>query len=67
MKISLKIGHVNFIQDGIEECRKLCGGHGYLCSSGLPELYAAYLPACTYEGENVILFSEVSNFTECKK
>lgn len=45
--------------DGIEECRKLCGGHGYLCSSGLPELYAAYLPSCTYEGENIILFREV--------
>ncbi|MCO5608791.1 hypothetical protein L7F22_063008 [Adiantum nelumboides] len=44
---------------GIEECRKLCGGHGYLCSSGLPELYAAYLPSCTYEGENIILFREV--------
>lgn len=44
---------------GIEECRKLCGGHGYLCTSGLPELYAAYLPSCTYEGENIILFREV--------
>lgn len=44
---------------GIEECRKLCGGHGYLCASGLPELYAAYLPSCTYEGENIILFREV--------
>ncbi|KAI5078791.1 hypothetical protein GOP47_0006462 [Adiantum capillus-veneris] len=44
---------------GIEECRKLCGGHGYLCSSGIPELYAAYLPSCTYEGENIILFREV--------
>nr|CAA04688.1 putative acyl-CoA oxidase [Hordeum vulgare subsp. vulgare] len=36
--------------DAIEECRKLCGGHGYLNSSGLPELFAVYVPACTYEG-----------------
>jgi acyl-CoA oxidase len=45
--------------DGIEQCRKLCGGHGYLCASGLPELYAAYVPACTYEGDNTILLLQV--------
>eukprot|EP00250_Pteridium_aquilinum_P003873 c14148_g1_i1 orf=59-2065(+) len=48
--------------DGIEECRKLCGGHGYLCASGLPELYAAYVPACTYEGDNIILLLQVARF-----
>ncbi|OIV94075.1 hypothetical protein TanjilG_05455 [Lupinus angustifolius] len=46
--------------DGIEECRKLCGGHGYLCSSGLPELFAAYVPTCTYEGDNVVLQLQVA-------
>ncbi|XP_024394934.1 peroxisomal acyl-coenzyme A oxidase 1 [Physcomitrium patens] len=48
--------------DGIEECRKLCGGHGFLCASGLPELYAAYVPACTYEGDNTILLLQVARF-----
>ncbi|CAL9210998.1 peroxisomal acyl-coenzyme A oxidase 1-like [Musa acuminata AAA Group] len=48
--------------DGIEECRKLCGGHGYLCSSGLPELFAVYVPACTYEGDNVVLHLQVARF-----
>lgn len=48
------------LQDAIEECRKLCGGHGYLCSSGLPELFAVYVPACTYEGDNVVLLLQVS-------
>ncbi|KAF1873017.1 hypothetical protein Lal_00016135 [Lupinus albus] len=46
--------------DGIEECRKLCGGHGYLCSSGLPELFAVYVPSCTYEGDNVVLQLQVA-------
>ncbi|XP_022154788.1 peroxisomal acyl-coenzyme A oxidase 1 [Momordica charantia] len=46
--------------DGIEECRKLCGGHGYLCSSGLPELFAVYVPACTYEGDNIVLLLQVA-------
>ncbi|KAL1805968.1 hypothetical protein ACET3Z_029036 [Daucus carota] len=48
--------------DAIEECRKLCGGHGYLCSSGLPELFAMYVPACTYEGDNVVLLLQVARF-----
>ena len=49
------------LQDGIEECRKLCGGHGYLCTSGLPELFAVYVPACTYEGDNIVLLLQVSD------
>ncbi|CAM0912317.1 unnamed protein product [Alopecurus aequalis] len=48
--------------DAIEECRKLCGGHGYLNSSGLPELFAVYVPACTYEGDNVVLLLQVARF-----
>ncbi|XP_039062518.1 peroxisomal acyl-coenzyme A oxidase 1-like [Hibiscus syriacus] len=48
--------------DAIEECRKLCGGHGYLSSSGLPELFAVYVPACTYEGDNVVLLLQVGRF-----
>ncbi|XP_047330734.1 peroxisomal acyl-coenzyme A oxidase 1-like isoform X2 [Impatiens glandulifera] len=48
--------------DGIEECRKLCGGHGYLCSSGLPELLAVYVPNCTYEGDNIVLLLQVARF-----
>ncbi|CAL5441983.1 unnamed protein product [Camellia sinensis] len=48
--------------DGIEECRKLCGGHGYLCTSGLPELFAVYVPACTYEGDNIVLLLQVARF-----
>ncbi|KAI3523382.1 hypothetical protein L1887_01453 [Cichorium endivia] len=48
--------------DGIEECRKLCGGHGYLVSSGLPELFAVYIPACTYEGDNVVLLLQSNHW-----
>ncbi|VAH70000.1 unnamed protein product [Triticum turgidum subsp. durum] len=48
--------------DAIEECQKLCGGHGYLNSSGLPELFAVNLPACTYEGDNVVLLLQVARF-----
>ncbi|TYG54927.1 hypothetical protein ES288_D09G230500v1 [Gossypium darwinii] len=48
--------------DAIEECRKLCGGHGYLSCSGLPELFAVYIPNCTYEGDNIVMLLQVSRF-----
>lgn len=41
--------------DGAEECRKACGGHGYLACSGLPELYTAALQFPTVEGDNHML------------
>jgi len=58
----LKSLTTSFTSDAIDECRKLCGGHGYLCSSGLPELFAVYAPSCTYEGDNVVLLLQVGRF-----
>ncbi|KAF5175015.1 Acyl-coenzyme a oxidase, partial [Thalictrum thalictroides] len=58
----LKSLTTSFTAGGIEKCRKLCGGHGYLCSSGLPELFAVYVPACTYEGDNTVLLLQVARF-----
>merc|ERR1719420_2514347 len=46
--------------DGIEACRKACGGHGYLCSSGLPELHGTYLQNCTVEGENYMIAQQTT-------
>lgn len=40
----------------IERCRQACGGHGFLLISGLPRLYATTVAACTYEGENTVLY-----------
>jgi acyl-CoA oxidase len=46
--------------DGIEECRKACGGHGFLQCSGLPELFTTYLQNPTVEGDNHMLPQQVS-------
>jgi acyl-CoA oxidase len=35
--------------DGMEDCRKACGGHGFLACSGLPELVTTYLQNPTVE------------------
>lgn len=45
--------------DGIEDCRKACGGHGFLQASGLPELFTAYLQNPTVEGDNQMLPQQV--------
>lgn len=45
--------------DGIEDCRKACGGHGFLQSSGFPELITSYLQNPTVEGDNQMLPMQV--------
>ena len=41
--------------NGMEECRKCCGGHGYSQLSGLPERYASYVHNNTAEGDNYLM------------
>lgn len=48
--------------DGIEECRKACGGHGYLRVSGLPDIFARYVPSCTFEGDNYVLIQQTARY-----
>eukprot|EP00002_Diphylleia_rotans_P004624 TRINITY_DN1348_c0_g1_i1.p1 TRINITY_DN1348_c0_g1~~TRINITY_DN1348_c0_g1_i1.p1 ORF type:complete len:675 (-),score=147.76 TRINITY_DN1348_c0_g1_i1:168-2192(-) len=48
--------------DGIEECRKCCGGHGYSLSSGLGELFVDYVHTTTAEGDNYMLTQQTSRF-----
>ncbi|KAL9961614.1 hypothetical protein ACROYT_G030588 [Oculina patagonica] len=45
-----------------ETCRLACGGHGYLLCSGLPELYTLLNAACTYEGDNDVLYLQVARY-----
>ncbi|XP_044151949.1 peroxisomal acyl-coenzyme A oxidase 1 isoform X2 [Bufo gargarizans] len=47
---------------GIEECRMACGGHGYSRSSGIPDIYVTFSPACTYEGENTVMMLQTARF-----
>ena len=35
--------------NGMEACRRCCGGHGYSLSSGLPTLFASYVQNATWE------------------
>jgi acyl-CoA oxidase len=51
----LKSFCTSVVADGIEDCRKACGGHGYLHASGLPEMLQSYLQNPTVEGDNYML------------
>jgi len=48
---------------GIEQCRMCCGGHGYSLSSGIPKIYTKTTAACTYEGENTVLYLQTARQT----
>jgi len=41
--------------DGIEDCRKSCGGAGYLLNSGVAQMGCDYLWQVTAEGDYIIL------------
>lgn len=45
---------------GTELCRKACGGHGYSKLSGLPSLVTRVTAACTYEGDNTVLYLQMA-------
>ncbi|KAF1755412.1 hypothetical protein GCK72_021981 [Caenorhabditis remanei] len=50
------------VQQGIEQCRLACGGHGYSHASGIPELLAFSCGSCTYEGDNLVLLLQVAKY-----
>jgi acyl-CoA oxidase len=48
--------------DGIEECRKAMGGHGFSMFSGVADLFATFIPSNTYEGDNFVLAQQTARF-----
>jgi acyl-CoA oxidase len=58
----LKSTFTEISANGIEECRKACGGHGYSKSSGLPDLYSFFVHYCTAEGDNTIMAHQLVKY-----
>lgn len=48
--------------DGIEACRRCCGGHGYSRLSGLPDLFSSYVQNVTWEGDNNVLCLQTARY-----
>ena len=52
----------NETTEAVEICRRACGGHGYLNSSGFSDIYKMTTAAQTYEGENTVLLLQTARF-----
>ncbi|EXJ61408.1 acyl-CoA oxidase [Cladophialophora psammophila CBS 110553] len=48
--------------EGLEVCRRACGGHGYSSFAGIGAVYMDYLPSQTYEGDNYVLTQQTANY-----
>ncbi|ROW05699.1 hypothetical protein VMCG_05160 [Cytospora schulzeri] len=48
--------------EGLEVCRRACGGHGYSSFSGIGSFYADYLPTVTWEGDSYMLTQQVARY-----
>ncbi|ETW07011.1 hypothetical protein, variant 1 [Aphanomyces invadans] len=57
---ALKVAASELCTRGIEICRRACGGHGYLQSSGLPELGGFAAQFVTAEGENYVISQQTT-------
>jgi len=58
----LKVWSTLWAHTSIEDCRKACGGQGYLRSSGVCDLTAEFAEPATVEGEQVIMSLQVARF-----
>jgi flavocytochrome c len=47
---------------GIEDCRKCCGGNGYLMAGGLAALAADYVWQTTAEGDYIVMMLQTAQF-----
>ncbi|GMG17927.1 unnamed protein product [Phytophthora fragariaefolia] len=50
------------VNDGVEQCRRLCGGHGFLQSSNLAHIFAENVGACTFEGTADVLVQQHARY-----
>ncbi|XP_053381780.1 peroxisomal acyl-coenzyme A oxidase 1-like [Mercenaria mercenaria] len=58
----LKAYSAEITSNGIDKLRRACGGHGYSHASGLPKIWTYITPACTYEGENTVMYLQCARY-----
>ena len=58
----LKAYITTHVSEGMESCRKMCCGHGFLVNAGFADLYTSYLPFSTLEGTKEVLQQQMGRF-----
>ena len=58
----LKAYITTHVSEGMESCRKMCGGHGFLVNAGFADLYTSYLPFSTLEGTKEVLQQQMGRY-----
>lgn len=65
----LKSLTAELVTNDIDLCRRMCGGHGYMLASGLPEVFGNYTAVNTFEGkkrmDRLDHFQSIHNPHEC--
>jgi len=56
---TLKAVSTVLMAEGMEQCRKSLGGHGFMNAAGIGPQYLSALPQATYEGDFVVLSIQV--------
>ncbi|KAH8404171.1 hypothetical protein KR215_011154 [Drosophila sulfurigaster] len=62
LSCALKVIGSSDASAGVERLRLACGGHGYLASTNLANIYSNMTAACTYEGENTVLLLQIGRY-----
>ncbi|RAQ50537.1 acyl-CoA oxidase [Aspergillus flavus] len=59
LSTGLKAWATTIASAGATEARKMCGGHGYVALSGLPEIEGSVSATATFEGENYVMWQQL--------
>jgi acyl-CoA oxidase len=59
---ALKAFATSAAAQGLEICRRACGGHGYSSFAGIGNVFADYVASQTYEGDNYVLGQQTANY-----
>ncbi|KAF9883661.1 hypothetical protein FE257_003095 [Aspergillus nanangensis] len=62
LSTGLKAWATTVASAGAEEARKMCGGHGYLAISGLPDMVATVAATATFEGDNYVMWQQLVRY-----
>jgi acyl-CoA oxidase len=58
----LKAWSTDTAANGAEDARKMCGGHGCMAMSGMPDIVDRLTTMCTFEGENFVMWAQVARY-----